>query len=341
MAITVQRWSGREVRALREAKRMSIREFAGHLGVSERMISKWEAGGEGIIPRPVNQQALDTSLAASSVDVHARFAESLGVTSAAISALGTAVAVQRVPEAPDDDSIPVGDENHIRHPTDGKLMTLVDSGVYFSGADNQPVYLPAFYIDVYPTTNADYARFVTATDAPPPQHWENGKPPEALLDHPVVFVTWHDADGYAQWAGKSLPASQQWEKAARGNRGDIYPWGSQRTPAKCNCRENNIHGTTPVDRYASGASPYGVYDLCGNTWEWCSTESTPGRHELKGSAFTSPFLRCAPSLFNDASAEMLDDDTSFRCVAPAQAVRKPSGSPPSAASRLQEHDRTG
>ncbi|MFF4038379.1 SUMF1/EgtB/PvdO family nonheme iron enzyme [Streptomyces sp. NPDC001816] len=53
--------------------------------------------------------------------------------------------------------------------------------------------------------------------------------------------------------------------------------------------------TTPVSRYQSGVSPYGVFDLCGNTWEWCGTETEPGRHELKGSAFTSPFTRAAPT----------------------------------------------
>jgi transcriptional regulator with XRE-family HTH domain len=71
---TVQSWSGVEVRALREAKRMSIREFAAHLGVSERMISKWEAGRENIRPRPVNQAALDTCLSRSDPDTQARFA---------------------------------------------------------------------------------------------------------------------------------------------------------------------------------------------------------------------------------------------------------------------------
>ena len=201
-------------------------------------------------------------------------------------------------------------------------MTLVEAGGFLYGETNEPRVIPAFYVDVFPTTNADYARFVTATRHRAPQHWSRaGEPPGHLLEHPVVFVTWHDAQAYASWAAKSLPSNEQWEKAARGERGDTYPWGSQLTAAKCNVRESGIASTTPVDRYHSGASPYGVYDMCGNVWEWLSTESAQGRHELKGSAFTSPFARATPSMFNDASADMLDDDTGFRCVIPAETMR--------------------
>ncbi|WP_229332463.1 SUMF1/EgtB/PvdO family nonheme iron enzyme [Streptomyces sp. UNOC14_S4] len=127
-------------------------------------------------------------------------------------------------------------------------------------------------------------------------------------------VTWHDAEAYAAWAGKALPSSQQWEKSARGPMGDAYPWGNGATAAKCNVRESGIGHTTPVSRYQSGASPFGVYDLCGNVWEWCSTPTKHDRFELKGSAFTSRFDRAAPSSFNDASADMQDEDTGFRCV---------------------------
>jgi formylglycine-generating enzyme required for sulfatase activity len=174
--------------------------------------------------------------------------------------------------------------------------------------------LPTFYIDVHPANNAEYARFIAATGYTPPQHWAGGRFPEQLGDHPVVFVTWNDATAYAEWAGKSLPSGQQWEKAARGTRGTVYPWGDQPTAAKCNVRENGVGSTTAVDCYQSGVSPYGVYDMCDNIWEWCSTETKPGRHELKGGAWTSPLLRATPSSFNDAAATMCDDDTGFRCA---------------------------
>ncbi|MCP3821507.1 SUMF1/EgtB/PvdO family nonheme iron enzyme [Streptomyces sp. A3M-1-3] len=298
----VVRWTGRETRALREAKRMTVRAFAAHIGVSDRMVSKWERGGEAIAPRLANQSALDTSLARSGPEVQERFA-------ALMTAQAAATADPRA------ETLLTPDRQYRRHPIDGKLMVLIEEGIHLAGPANEPGWLPAFYVDVFPTTNADYSRFTTATGHKTPKHWGDEKrPPDSTFDHPVVWVTWRDAAAYCAWAGKSLPTSQQWEKAARGSKGSTYPWGEAATAAKCNVRDSGIGHTTPVSRYHSGVSPFGVYDLCGNTWEWCADETNPGRHELKGSAFTSPFGLAAPSTFNDASADMSDDDTSFRCV---------------------------
>ncbi len=302
---TVIRWTGRETRALRLAKRMSIETFAGHLGITGRTVSKWEAGQESIVPRPVNQEALDTSLLRSPPDVQERFTALIGGGDAGV-ANGNGIS----PVAP------VNTE-YLCHPTDGKLMTYVEAGHFQAGPDNERLWLPGYWIDVYPTTNADYARFIDATGHPPPRHWSSGRCPAGRDRHPVVWITWRDANEYAAWAGKELPSAHQWEKCARGPHGAIYPWGNAPTAAKCNLRESGIGSTTPVDRYHSGVSVYGAYDMCGNIWEWLETESDPGRHELKGSAFTSPFRRAAPASFNDASADMADDDTGFRCVSTA------------------------
>lgn len=289
---------------------MSITAFAAHLGVTARMVSKWEAAGTQIRPRPVNQAALDTSLSASGPEVHKRFAVALGLDQ-------EPPAAQRARPGP-----PALTQGHqLRHPLDGKLMALIDAGVCWIGAEKQPLWLPAFYLDVYPTTNADYARFVGATGHQPPPHWPAGRCPDTLFDHPVVFVTWQDATAYAAWAGKALPQAAQWEKAARGPHGTTYPWGEAATPAKCNVRDTGIGTTTPVGRYHSGVSPYGIYDLCGNVWEWCATATQHDRRELKGSAFTSPFTRAAPAAFNDATTAMNDDDTGFRTAASLDQMR--------------------
>ncbi|MFC9732776.1 formylglycine-generating enzyme family protein [Streptomyces roseolus] len=253
----------------------------------------------------MNQAALATLLAGSAPDVHERFAS-------LARSLGTVIPTQETPSPG-----PQSQQHQVRHPCDGKKMALVAAGTFLCGEKNEPVWPTSFYIDVFPVTNNDCARFVAATGHEPPQHWHRGKCPEVTLDHPVVFVTWHDASAYAAWAGKGLPTSPQWEKAARGTRGDTYPWGNNATPAKGNSRESGIGSTTPVSRYHRGVSPYGVYDFCGDTREWCSTRSEPGRYELKAGAWTSPFARATPAVFNDASMEMLDDDTGFRCVTPA------------------------
>lgn len=300
----VTQWTGREIKAFREAARMSLMEFASKLGVSDRIVSRWEAGGAETSPRPVNQAALDTLLAKAEPDVHGRF----------VGILAAGVTVPRQLIEPSETGL-VTMGQYVKHPRDGKRMARVGEGIFLSGQENEPVWVDEFYIDTFPTTNADYARFCTATGHPTPRHWEGGRCPRRLYDHPVVWVNWRDAAAYADWAGKTLPAAHQWEKAARGTTGAIYPWGDGHTPAKCNVRETGVGDTTSVSRYHSGVSPYGVYDMCGNTWEWCVTETLPNRRELKGSAFASSLARAEPSAYNDADETMSDDDTGFRCVA--------------------------
>jgi formylglycine-generating enzyme required for sulfatase activity len=78
---------------------------------------------------------------------------------------------------------PIG-ESHVRHPVDGRLMAKIDGSVFLSGPGNEPIWLPTFYIDVYPVTNAEYARFIAATGHTPPQHWTDGRPLSTLVTIP-------------------------------------------------------------------------------------------------------------------------------------------------------------
>ncbi|MGI5215074.1 SUMF1/EgtB/PvdO family nonheme iron enzyme [Plantactinospora sp. CA-290183] len=304
------KWSGRETRALRQAKRMSLREFAAYLGVSDRTVSKWEAGAERIQPRPDSQAMLDTVLERSGDEVRNRFDLLIEREAAALGAL-----MRDQPRPPVNAPAPLAQLGGGRvHPRTGKKMIQVEAGPFLFGPYNRVVELPTFYLDATPVTNADYARFVTAASYRLPDHWRGGRCPSEIEDHPVVNVTHWDAEAYCQWAGVGLPTEEQWEKATRGVHGQTYPWGDQATVAKCNVRESGIGRTTPVERYHSGVSPYGVYDLSGNVWEWCRTETAPGRYVLKGSAFTSPFRMAAGAASNDASVDMFDDDTGFRCA---------------------------
>ncbi len=156
-------------------------------------------------------------------------------------------------------------------------MVLIMAGEFRMGSDDgtpdespmHTVLLNSYWIDKYPVTNLDYKRFVDATGHQPPPHWIGigGTYPIDQAEHPVVNVSWHDARAYARWANKRLPTEAEWEKACRGTKGPVYPWGDAFRKDNLNC--NNEHeGITSVSAFPNGASPYGVMDMCGNVCEW-------------------------------------------------------------------------
>ncbi len=163
-------------------------------------------------------------------------------------------------------------------------MVVIPAGPFRMGTDmeradpqNGPehvVDLPAYKIDKYPVTNAQYARFVAATGYRAPLDWKGGKIPLGLKLHPVTMVTWSDANAYAQWARKRLPTEAEWEKAARGTDGRRWPWGNTMEPSRLNTYYT-VGSTTPVTKYPQGASPYGLLDMAGNVNEWTSSDFLP------------------------------------------------------------------
>jgi iron(II)-dependent oxidoreductase len=145
------------------------------------------------------------------------------------------------------------------------------------------VTLPAYDIDKYEVTNGQYKAFIDATGHKSPAHFENRTYPPGKVDHPVVEVTWYDAQDYCVWAGKRLPTDAEWEKAARGTDARHFPWGNDFGINRANTpmywvslkREGD---TAPVGAFADGASAYGLYDMSGNVWEWTASwyQAYPG-----------------------------------------------------------------
>jgi formylglycine-generating enzyme required for sulfatase activity len=132
------------------------------------------------------------------------------------------------------------------------------------------VRLDAYYMDVCPVTVRQYRGFCQAAGrempSAPSWGWQDA--------HPVANVTWHDAVAYCEWAGKKLPTEAQWEKAAGGTDGRIWPWGNEWDQRRCQSSYGGSWGsagkTAPVGSHPQGVSPYGCQDLIGNVWEWCA-----------------------------------------------------------------------
>ncbi len=164
-------------------------------------------------------------------------------------------------------------------------LVKIPGGKFIMGtsdaSDEKPrheIDLPPFEIGRYPVSNFEYQAFIRDTGYTPPSHWVGDQYPESLGDHPVVYVRWADALAYCTWLSQKLgqvyrlPTEAEWEKAARGAQGYIWPWGNEWSSAKCNSKEAQRRGTTPVSQYSPmGDSALGVADLAGNVWEWCSS----------------------------------------------------------------------
>ena len=158
-------------------------------------------------------------------------------------------------------------------------MMLVPAGEFIMGSsagdpDERPVrkvYVDAFFIDKHQMSVGKYGTFLDATAHEAPADWDVMSK-SIHQKRPVVNVDWADADAYCRWAGKRLPTEAEWEKAARGMDGRTYPWGNEiPTDLHANMKKeiwNNHVVLTPVGTYEAGKSPYGVYDMAGNVWEW-------------------------------------------------------------------------
>ena len=151
----------------------------------------------------------------------------------------------------------------------GEFMMGRDDGEVFEGPRHKVTVAP-FFLDRHEVTCEEYQRFVMAERRGAPQGWVNGRCPQGAERRPVVGVDWNDAAAYARWAGKRLPTEEEWEFAARGTDGRLYPWGDQWQQGLANA-DDKSGGMADVGTY-KGESPFGALDMVGNAWEWTATD---------------------------------------------------------------------
>lgn len=224
-------------------------------------------------------------------------------------------------------------------------MIVIPAGEFTMGSNNRlsdegpehKVILSRYSIDQFEVTNLQYKKFNDATHGRSPRHWRNRTFPAGKADHPVVYVTWNNAHDYCEWAGKRLPTDAEWEKAARGTDSRTFPWGDEFATENANTpvrwQEIGQFGdTSPVGAFEKGKSPYGVYDMSGNVWEWTeswykaypgnktASESYGERYKtLKGGSwFDCSFYKCGISapVFNRSffAKKVKNDSFGFRCA---------------------------
>ena len=209
---------------------------------------------------------------------------------------------------------------------DGAPMMLVPEGEFLYGDNYQRLSLPSFYMDKFEVTTALYAKYMGATGAEEPRFWSTA----VLVSNwqkPVVGVSWPDAATYCHSYGKRLPTEQEWEKAARGTDGRTYPWGNQAPTSrhayfgKC-CDFHDYGGVGTAGSLEAGKSPYGIYDMAGNVWEWTSSDydrdHDSNKKVLRGGSWDFvPFLVRSANRYTYTATDQRDN-VGFRC---AQDVR--------------------
>jgi formylglycine-generating enzyme required for sulfatase activity len=157
-----------------------------------------------------------------------------------------------------------------------------------------PVQMKRFFIDKYPVTNNQFYEFIESTGYKPSdtvnylKHWEQGKYPKGKKNHPVVYVSHEDATAYSAWAGKRLPTEAEWQYAAQGSDGRLYPWGNDPDSTRYN---KGSQEPSSVVQFPEGTSPFGALDMVGNVWQLMSDIYDNGSYYyiiMRGGSYYNP-----------------------------------------------------
>lgn len=211
-------------------------------------------------------------------------------------------------------------------------MLLVPGGPFKRGNENKDEVVPAFYIDKSEVTNGAYEKFCMATNRPLPAKFPTDHP-----ELPVVNVTIADATAFAKWASKRLPTAAEWEKAARGTEGKMWPWGPLSDAKFANVADNPDHPEhklMPAMSMLESASPYGAIHMAGNVLEYVADDITPSSeavehfakimnpppamnepwYSIKGGSFGRPLAAAVPWEWSSVPARYAAPDIGFRCA---------------------------
>ncbi|TAJ10783.1 MAG: hypothetical protein EPO61_00435 [Nitrospirae bacterium] len=176
---------------------------------------------------------------------------------------------------------------------DGAPMVLVPGGefIYGEGDERRHLTLPPFYMDKYEVTTKRYAKFLQEIGRKERER-SNESSQASAGDRPIIGVDWQDAEAYCRHYGERLPTEEEWEKAARGTDGRIYPWGNHEPTRNLASydwdgkqRWHGYSGLLPVGAFEAGKSPYGIYDLAGSVTEWTSSDFDRDTKVVRGGSW--------------------------------------------------------
>ena len=246
---------------------------------------------------------------------------------------------------------------------DGSTMVRIEAGPFTMGSDHgdpdeagsDPDVSPGpYYLSRYEITNAQWRKFidgnpewqkgrvrVRSLDRNYLGHWDGEALPPGKAEHPVTYVNWFAAQAYCRWAEGRLPSEAEWEKGARGSQARVYPWDGGWEPKRCNSMENGgadtFAETAPVGWFLTGASPYGLFDMAGNVWEWTlsikckypyvaadgreSLVDTQALRVLRGGSFDCYRAHCRTANRFEGHPELGGFDIGFRLCIDAESLR--------------------